>query len=83
MRRGNVFPRYWEPDLAMESTAPASENPAPTRKLVAILSVHVVGYSHIMGQNNHATVDILTIYWQIMRDRISELGRRELCFPAV
>ena len=67
----------------MQRSAPASEHATPTRKLVAISSVDVVGYSHLMGQNNHATVEILTIYWQIMRDRINERGRRESSSPAV
>jgi len=65
----------------MQRSAPASEHATPTRKLAAILSADVVGYSHLMGQNNHATVDILTIYWQIMRDRINKRGKRESSSP--
>ena len=45
----------WERGSTMQRSAPASEHATPTRKLVAILSVDVVGYSHLMEQNNHAT----------------------------
>ncbi len=35
---------------------------SPSRKLAAILSADVVGYSRLMGQNERATVDTLKIY---------------------
>src|SRR5260370_9067483 len=35
---------------------------SPSRKLAAILSADVVGYSRLMGQNERPTVDTLKLY---------------------
>ena len=66
----------------MESTAPASGNAAPRRKLAAILSADVGGDSRLAGDDDRATLETLTAYRQVMRDRISERGGRELCSSA-
>ena len=65
----------------MKSNAPASENAAPTRKLAAILSADVVRYSRLMGDDDRATLETLTTYRQVMRDRISEHGGRVVDSP--
>ena len=61
----------------MESSASASEYAGPTRKLAAILSADVVGYSRLMADNHRGTLETLTAYRQVMHDRTEEQGRRE------
>jgi class 3 adenylate cyclase len=66
----------------MENTSAPLERPPPKRKLAAILSADVVGYSRLMGDDDRAALDTLTTYRQVRRDRISEHGGRELCSSA-
>ena len=42
------------------------------RRLVAILSADVAGYSRLMGDDERATMDTLTAYRQVFRKHISD-----------
>ena len=42
------------------------------RKLTAILSADVVGYSRLMGADEEATIETLTAYRKVFRELISE-----------
>jgi adenylate cyclase len=46
------------------------------RRLVAILSADVVGYSRLMGDDEEATVRTITIYREVMSSRIKENNGR-------
>ena len=46
-------------------------NPAQTRKLAAILAADVAGYSRLMGDDEKATVQTLTEYRTVFRERIA------------
>ncbi len=45
--------------------------PQQNRKLAAILAADVVGYSRLMGQDESATVRVLTEYREVFKDHIS------------
>src|SRR5207247_2179463 len=53
------------------STPPASIE----RKLAAILSADVKGYSRLMGEDEEATIRTLTAYRQVMTTLIQQRGR--------
>ena len=46
------------------------------RKLTTILSADVAGYSRLMGEDEATTVEILTVYRQILGDLIKQHGGR-------
>ena len=48
------------------------DQPAGERKLAAILSADVAGYSRLMGEDDHATVATLNSYREVFKDRIGE-----------
>ncbi|NWG72863.1 MAG: adenylate/guanylate cyclase domain-containing protein [Parvularculaceae bacterium] len=54
---------------------------APRRKLAAILSADVAGYSRLMEDDERATLDTLQECRQIMRDHIVDHGGRVVDFP--
>jgi adenylate cyclase len=54
----------------MERTAPAAADAAPRRKLAAILSADVVGYSRLMGDDDSATLATLTAYRKVFAEHI-------------
>jgi adenylate cyclase len=53
----------------------------PKRKLVAILSADVAGYSRLMGEDDRATLETLTAHREVMRRHIGEHGGRVIDTP--
>jgi adenylate cyclase len=51
------------------------------RKLAAILSADVVGYSRLMGDDDHATLATLTEYREVMREHITSRRGRVVDSP--
>ena len=51
------------------------------RKLTTILSADVAGYSRLMGEDEAATVETLTVYRQILADLIKQHGGRVVDSP--
>lgn len=51
------------------------------RKLTAILSADVAGYSRLMSDNERATLDTLTAYRQVIRERVERHGGRVVDAP--
>jgi class 3 adenylate cyclase len=51
------------------------------RKLAAILSADVVGYSRLMGDDEHATLATLTEYREVMREHITSRRGRVVDSP--
>jgi hypothetical protein len=52
------------------------------RKLTAILSVDVKGYSRLMGDNDAATVRTITAYRQVVTSPVQDHGGRVVDSPA-
>ena len=65
----------------MENVSAQSAHSVPKRKLAAILSADVVGYSRLMGDDDRATLETLTTYRQITRDRVNDHGGRVVDSP--
>ena len=51
------------------------------RKLTAILSADVKGYSHLMGEDEETTIRTLTTYRQVMTSRIQQHRGRVVDSP--
>ena len=51
------------------------------RKLTTILSADVAGYSRLMGEDEAATVETITVYRQILADLIKQHGGRVVDSP--
>jgi len=57
------------------------EAPAPRRKLATLLSSDVVGYSRLMADDDHATLEALTVVRGVMTERISLYNGRVVDLP--
>jgi adenylate cyclase len=53
------------------------------RKLAAILSADVEGYSRLMGQNEEATIRILTAYRSAINDLVLQYRGRVVDAPEI
>src|SRR5512132_3520731 len=60
---------------------PAPTTPIPERKLAAILSADVKGYSRLMGEDEEATIRTLTTYRQSMATLIAQHRGRVVDSP--
>ncbi|TDJ70166.1 MAG: adenylate/guanylate cyclase domain-containing protein [Proteobacteria bacterium] len=66
---------YYATDLSTRNQSVIrilSEMAEARRRLAAILSADVVGYSRLMGNDEQATVNTLNAYRQVFRERITE-----------
>src|SRR5262249_42899066 len=68
-----VLPSTTARPLALASpTEPSQRAQVMQRKLAAILSADVKGYSRLMGEDEEATIRILTAYRGVMATRIEQ-----------
>jgi class 3 adenylate cyclase len=52
-----------------------------TRKLAAIISADVVGYSRLMGEDEHTTLETLAAHRRLISAHVSEHGGRVVDSP--
>ena len=74
--------RCWFPGLGGYNRNPVcKEETGMERKLTAILSADVQGYSRLMGEDEEATIRTLTAYREVMTTRIQQHRGRVVDSP--
>src|SRR5262249_12792770 len=78
MMEGQGLVRHWESDVG---ATPPVDAPAVERKLAAIWSADVKGYSRLMGEDEVSTVRTLTTFREVMATFIRERHGRVVDTP--
>src|SRR5262249_40803501 len=78
MMEGQGLVRHWESDVG---ATPPVDAPAVGRKLVAIWSADVKGYSRLMGEDEVSTVRTLTTFREVMATFIRDRHGRVVDAP--